>query len=131
MINMRHDLLSDVLSAIKNGENHGKTETVTPSSKLVKNVLLLLQKHEYIGDFEYVDDNRGGKFKVTLLGKINDCNAIRPRFTVKKDDYEKYEKRFLPAVGMGLIIVSTPQGVMTHIEAKEKEIGGSLLAFVY
>ena len=124
-------MLSDVLSAIKNGENQGKTETITPASKLVKNVLLLLQKHKYIGDFEYVDDNRGGKFKIQLLGKINDCNAIRPRFTVKTEYYEKYEKRFLPAVGMGLLFVSTSQGLMTHIEAKEKGIGGSLLAFVY
>ncbi len=128
---MRHDLLSDVLSAIKNGENQGKTETITPASKLVKNVLLLLQKHKYIGDFEYIDDNRGGKFKIQLLGKINDCNAIRPRFTAKTKDYEKYEKRFLPAAGMGFIFVSSSQGLMTHTEAKEKGIGGSLLAFVY
>jgi small subunit ribosomal protein S8 len=128
---MRHDLLSDVLSAIKNGERQGREEAITPASKLIKNVLLLLQKHKYIGDFEYVDDNRGGKFKVQLQGKINDCNSIRPRFTVKKEDYEKYEKRFLPAVGMGFIIVSTPQGVMTHMEAKEKGVGGSLLAYVY
>ncbi len=128
---MRHDLLSDVLSTIKNGENQGMPEVVTPASKLVKNVLLLLQRNNFIGDFEYIDDNKGGRFKITLLGKINDCNAIKPRFTAKKEDYEKYEKRFLPAVGMGFIIVSTPKGVMTHMEANKKEIGGSLLAFVY
>ena len=128
---MRHDLLSDVLSAIKNGDKVGKSEAITPSSKLVKNVLLILQKHDYIGDFEYLDDNRGGKFKIQLLGKVNDCRAIRPRSFIKVEDYEKFEKRFLPAAGMGFIIVSTSKGMMLHSEAKEKGIGGTLIAFVY
>jgi small subunit ribosomal protein S8 len=128
---MRHDLLSDVLSAIKNGDRVGKKETITSASKLIKNVLLILQEHNYIGDFEYIDDKRGGKFKIQLLGKVNNCNAIRPRFYVKADQYEKFEKRFLPAAGMGFIIVSTSKGLMIHSEAKEKGIGGTLLGFVY
>jgi small subunit ribosomal protein S8 len=128
---MRHDLLSDVLSAIKNGDRVGKNETITPSSKLVKNVLLILQKYNYIGDFEYIDDKRGGKFKIQLLGKVNDCKAIRPRSYIKVDQYEKFEKRFLPAAGMGFIIVSTSKGLMLHSEAKEKGMGGTLIAFVY
>jgi len=128
---MRHDLLSDVLSSIKNGDKYGKRETVTPFSNLVKNVLLILQKHNYIGDFEYIDDKRGGKIKIQLLGKVNDCNSIRPRFYVKKDEYEKWEKRFLPAAGLGFLIVSTPQGILTHDVAKKKGIGGTLLAYVY
>ena len=128
---MRHDLLSDVLSAIKNGDKVGKSDTITPSSKLVKNVLLILQKHNYIGDFEYMDDNRGGKFKIQLLGKVNDCKAIRPRSFIKVEDYEKFEKRFLPAAGMGFIIVSTSKGLMLHSEAREKGMGGTLIAFVF
>ena len=128
---MKHDLLSNVLSAIKNGDRYGKRETVTSYSVLVKNVLLILQKNNYIGDFEYVDDKRGGKIKIQLLGKVNNCNAIRPRFYIRKNDYEKYEKRFLPAVGMGFIIISTSKGLLTHTEAKEKGLGGTLLCYVY
>ena len=128
---MRHDILSDVLSAIKNGDRAGKKETITSASKLIKNVLLILQKHNYIGDFEYIDDKRGGKFRIQLLGKVNNCNSIRPRFYIKADQYEKFEKRFLPAAGFGFIIVSTSKGLMIHSEAKEKEIGGTLLGFVY
>lgn len=128
---MRHDLLSDVLSAIKNGDNVGKTETITPASKLVKEVLLILQKHGYIGNFEFVDDGRGGKFRISLAGHVNNCGAIRPRFGVDKYSYEKYERRFLPASGVGLLIVSTPAGVKTHVEAKKEETGGRLLAYVY
>jgi len=128
---MRHDILSDVLSSIKNGDRYGKRETVTSASKLVKDILLILQKYNYIGDFEYIDDKRGGKFRIQLLGKINNCNAVRPRLSIRKDDYEKYEKRWLPAIGMGFLIVSTPKGILIHTEAKEKGLGGILLGFVY
>ena len=46
-------------------------------------------------------------------------------------DFEKYEKRFLPAKDFGIIIMTTPQGIMTHIEAKKKSTGGKLLAYCY
>ena len=128
---MRHDLISDVLSSIKNGDRYGKKYVVTPSSILVKNVLLILQSHNYIGDFEFMDDKKGGKFKIQLLGKVNNCNSIRPRYYVRKDEYEKYEKRLLPAVGFGLLIVSTTKGVMIHTDAKEKGLGGVLLGYIY
>ncbi|MFH0928774.1 MAG: 30S ribosomal protein S8 [Candidatus Aenigmatarchaeota archaeon] len=128
---MKFDLLSDVMSAIKNGDKAGKSKTIMPSSKLVKEVLLILQKHKYIGDFEYIDDNYGGRFQIQLIGKINDCNAIRPRYYAKVEDYEKFEKRFLPAAGMGFIIVSTSKGMMIHSDAKEKNLGGTLLGYIY
>jgi small subunit ribosomal protein S8 len=128
---MKHDLISDVFSAIKNGDKCGKKETVTPSSKLVKSILMILQNHNYIGDFEFVDDRKGGKFKIQLLGKVNNCNSVRPRYYVRKDGYEKYEKRLLPAVGFGFLIVSTTKGVMIHTDAKEKGLGGVLLGYIY
>ena len=128
---MRHDLISDVLSSIKNGDQYGINECVTHSSQLVKSILLILQKHGYIGDFEFVDDKKGGKFKIQLLGKVNNCNSVRPRVYVRKDGYEKYEKRFLPAIDFGFMMVSTTKGVMTHNDAKEKGLGGVLLGYVY
>jgi small subunit ribosomal protein S8 len=128
---MKHDLISDVLSSLKNGDKYGKKEIFTQASNIVKNILLIFQKNNYIGDFEYIDDKKGGKFRIQLLGKINDCNAIRPRLSIRKDDYEKYEKRFLPASGMGFIIVSTSKGLLTHDKAKEKGVGGVLICFMY
>jgi len=94
-------------------------------------VMQVLQKHKYIGNFEMVDDGRGGRFRVSLLGAINRCGAIRPRFSIKKEEWEKWERRYLPAVGFGLLIVSTSKGVMTHDDAKKEGVGGKLLAFVY
>ena len=46
-------------------------------------------------------------------------------------NYEKYEKRFLPAKGFGILIVSTPKGLMTHEEARKKKLGGVLIVYVY
>jgi small subunit ribosomal protein S8 len=128
---MRHDLISDVLSSIKNGDRYGKKEIFTPVSSLIKNILLIMQKNGYIGDFEYIDDKKGGKFRIQLLGKVNDCNAVRPRVSVRNGEYEKYEKRFLPASDMGFIIVSTSKGLLSHDKAKEKGLGGVLIGFVY
>ena len=128
---MRHDIISDILSTIKNGVSFGKDEVITPASKLGLNLLLVMQKNGYIGKFEYIDDKKGGKFRVELKKKLNSCRSIRPRFSVKIGSFEKYEKRFLPSKGFGILIVSTPKGLMTHEEAKENGIGGKLIAFVY
>ena len=71
------------------------------------------------------------QFKVELEGNINKCGVIKPRHAVKKDEFEKFEKRYLPAKNFGILIVTTPEGIMTHYEAKERGIGGRLLAYMY
>ncbi|MBN2331400.1 MAG: 30S ribosomal protein S8 [Candidatus Aenigmarchaeota archaeon] len=128
---MRHDLLADMFSTIKNAEGIGKHGCVTPASNLIKHILLIMQKGGYIGEFEFVDNGRGGEFKVQLLGKVNDCGVIKPRFSVSSNDFIGWEKRYLPASEMGILIVSTSQGVLSHGDAKKKSIGGKLLGFVY
>jgi small subunit ribosomal protein S8 len=90
-----------------------------------------MQLNGYIGEFEFIDDGRSGKFKVQLLGRINKCGAIRPRFSIKADRFEEWEKRFLPSREVGLLVISTPTGVVSHRDAREKHAGGRLLAFVY
>ena len=126
------DPLADALSAIKNAEIIGKPDcTLRPASKLIGNVLKVMKEKGYIGDFEFMDDGKSGIFKVQLKGKINKCGVIRPRHAVKNTDFEKWEKRYLPAKGFGSIILTTPDGVMTHSEARDNGIGGELLAYVY
>jgi len=126
------DVLSNGLTTILNNELRNKRECViSPASKLLGKVLRIMQLNGYIGEFEFIDDGRSGKFKVQLLGRINKCGAIRPRFAVKVDEIENWEKKFLPSREVGLLIISTPRGVLSHKEAKEKGIGGRLLAYVY
>ncbi len=126
------DTLANGLTTILNNEMRNKRECIiSPASKLLGRVLRIMQLNGYIGEFEFVDDGRSGKFKVQLLGRINKCGAVRPRFSVRIDEFEKWEKIFLPSRDVGLLVVSTPKGVVAHRETKENQIGGKLLAFVY
>ncbi len=104
---------------------------ISPSSKLLGRVLRVLQLNGYIGEFEFIDDGRSGKFKIQLLGRVNKCGAVTPRFSVTADGFENWEKTFLPARDVGILVVSTSLGVISHKEAKEKKVGGRLLAYVY
>jgi len=126
------DLLSNALTAIKNAEMMGKKQVVIwPVNKLIYHTLRVLQRYGYVGEIEYIDDGRGGKYIVQLLGKINDIGAIKPRFPVKYREIVEWEQKFLPARQIGILVISTSQGVMSHLEAKERRIGGVLLAYVY
>ncbi|MBI2971959.1 MAG: 30S ribosomal protein S8 [Candidatus Aenigmarchaeota archaeon] len=128
---MKQDLLADVLFVLNTAEQTGKKTCIVPSSRLIKNVLLVVQKEGYIGRFEFIDDGKGGKFEVELIGRINKSRTIKPRFAVKKNEYEKWEKRFLPARDFGILIVSTPKGVMSQKDAASSELGGKLVAYLY
>jgi len=126
------DPISDALVNIKNQERTAKKECILrPASKLLHAILEVMQKQGYISGFEKINDGREGMFKVQLAGKVNECKSIKPRYAVKKDGFEKFEKRYLPARDVGILIVTTPNGVMTHTEAKKQNTGGRLLAFVY
>jgi len=126
------DTLGNGLTTIINNEMRNKRECIiSPSSKLLGKVLRVMQLNGYIGEFEFIDDGRSGKFRVQLMGRINRCGAIRPRFQVKVDKFEQWEKKFLPSREVGLLVLSTSRGILSHREAKQKTIGGRLLAFVY
>ena len=129
---MLNDTLANALSKILNNEKIGKDQcTVKPVSKIIKNILHVLNEKHYIGEFKEVDNGRGGLIKLSLLGKINKCGAIKPRFSVKIETYKKFEKRYLPAEDFGILLVSTTKGIITHIEAKQQNLGGILLAYCY
>jgi len=126
------DTLTNGLITVINNEMRNKRECIiSPASKLLGRVLRIMQLNGFIGEFEFIDDGRSGKFKVQLLGRINKCGSIKPRFPVKFDEFEDWEKKFLPSRDVGIMVVSTSEGVMSHREAQEKNLGGRLLAFVY
>ena len=129
---MLQDPLNDAMATIKNAETTGKGKCVLrPASKLIGRVLKVMLDHDYIGGFEFVDDGKGGRYNVVLKGNINNCGVIKPRFAVRRSDLEKWEARYLPAQDFGLLILTTTEGVTSQSAAKEKGIGGKLLAFVY
>ena len=126
------DTLTNGLTTIINNEMRNKRECViSPASKLLGRVLRIMQLNGYIGEFEFIDDGRQGKFKVQLMGRINKCGSVKPRFPVKMNAFEDWEKKFLPSRDVGIMVVSTSKGVIGHKDAEEKNLGGRLLAFVY
>jgi len=123
--------LSDACNMLKNAEYaRKKTVVISPASKLLQRILRIFQQHAYIGEFERYDDGRQGKFKIALLGRINECNALI-RLNYKISQFEALERRLLPAPGLGIIIMTTNQGIMTMKEAMEKKIGGMTLCYIY
>lgn len=126
------DTLVNALNTIMNNEYRRKNECIiVPASNLIGRVLRLIQRKGYIGEIEFIDDGRQGKFRVQLFGRINECKAVSPRFSTSVDRLERYEKRFLPSRNLGSVILSTPKGVMDHIQAREENVGGVILAYVY
>jgi len=128
---MANDPLADALNTIRTHEMSSKAACEVKPSKLVRETLKILQRKGFIGDFEFVDDGKSGFFRIKLLGRVNKCNAVKPRFAVKNDEWGQWEQKYLPGAGFGIFVVSTPQGLMTNDEAHEKGLGGRLIAYVY
>ena len=128
---MQFDPLSDAFVRIYNAEQAGHEVSINPASKLLESMLTIMQSSGYVGEFERIADGRGDAFRVELVGAINRCGVIKPRHSVKRADFDKWESRYLPARDFGLLIVSTNQGVMNHHEAKKERVGGRLLAYIF
>lgn len=127
-----NDPLAAVLSSINTYDNLGrKALTTKANSKVIMKVLTLLKENGYLGSVNEIKDGKGNMLEINLLGNINKTGAIKPRFQVKLKDFNKYEKRYLPARNFGLIIISTTKGIITMDEAKKKNMGGRLLAYCY
>lgn len=127
-----NDTLANALSKIRNAENSIKdTVRLHPISKIIKTVLDISKDHGYVGSYEIKKTNQGDVMTLNLISKINKCGAIKPRYPVTLDEYEKFEKRYLPAKDFGILFVSTTKGIMTHKDAKKNKLGGILIAYIY
>ena len=126
------DSLSTTFNTINIARSVGKKSCVVgPKSKLLIGMLEIMKKNGYIDNYEIINDVRGGFIKIDINEHMNVCKAVRPRMPIKAADIVKYEKRYLPALGFGIIIISTNKGIITNEEAKQLRIGGNLLAYVY
>lgn len=127
-----NDTLASALSKILNAERIGQRSCdIKPVSNTIKKVLTLMNEARLIGSYKENEDGRGNSIHVNLIGKINKCGAIKARLAVSKDEFEKYEKRFLPAKGFGILVMSTVHGLVTHKTALQKGVGGKLIAYIY
>uniref|UniRef100_A0A0E0CKH1 Small ribosomal subunit protein uS8c n=1 Tax=Oryza meridionalis TaxID=40149 RepID=A0A0E0CKH1_9ORYZ len=125
---VRVSVLNDALKTMYNAEKRGKRQVmIRPSSKVIIKFLIVMQKHGYIGEFEFVDDHRSGKIVVELNGRLNKCGVISPRFDVGVKEIESWTARLLPSRQFGYIVLTTSAGIMDHEEARRKNVGGKVL----
>ncbi len=129
---MSLDPFSDALVHIKNSDYVNKAEcSVRPVTKVLLETLKLFKEEKYIADFDKKKEENKEYLNIKLNGNITSCGAIKPRFAVDTLSYEEFEKKYLPGRNVGILVMSTSQGIMTHIEAKKRNIGGRLVAYVY
>ena len=126
---MSQDILADALNAIRNAKRARKENVrIGKVSKLLIEVLKIMKQRGAIK--KYKIDTKGKSVEVSL-GEFFECKVVKPRFSVKKDQIEKYRRRNLPARNIGKLIISTSKGLMIHEEAIEKGMGGGLIAYFY
>ncbi|MDD3244679.1 MAG: 30S ribosomal protein S8 [Candidatus ainarchaeum sp.] len=126
-----NDPISDALNNIYNAENAAKQVCVLNHSKFLENIVDLLKKEGYIKQYKLQDKKPVKQLVVYLNGRINKCKSIKPRYAVAKTEYDKYEKSYLISREVGMLIVSTTEGIMSHKQAKEKGLGGRLIGYIY
>ena len=128
------DVIADMLTRIRNA-NDAKHETVDiPASNLKKSIAQILLDEGYIKNFQIVEDGKQGIIRVTLKYAAGKQKVIHGLRRVSKPGLRIYSNcEDMPRVmnGLGIAIVSTSKGVMTDKKARQNNVGGEVLAFVW
>jgi len=125
---MSQDIVSDGLNQIMNAKRVEKRELVIRQySKVLLNLFEIMKVSGHI-DYEVNKEKKEVSVKIIRLNK---CKAIKPRYYVGVDSIDKYLRRFLPSRNFGSLIISTNMGLMKHVDAIKKNIGGCVVAYFY
>ncbi len=126
---MAQDIISDALNNIMNIKRLEKKEVkIKRVSKVLIKLLEMMKADGYI-DFEVIDGVK--KEIVVQILKLNECRAIKPRYSVGVAELDKYMRRFLPSRNFGNLVISSNAGLIKQKDVYEKNIGGCLLAYYY
>ncbi|WP_375156427.1 30S ribosomal protein S8 [Bacillus velezensis] len=128
------DPIADMLTRIRNANmvRHEKLEI--PASKLKREIADILKREGFIRDVEFVEDSKQGIIRVFLKYGQNNERVITGLKRISKPSLRVYAKsNEVPRVlnGLGIAIISTSQGVLTDKEARAKQAGGEVLAYVW
>ena len=129
-----NDPISDMLTRVRNAGMARQTETTMPSTKILVAIAKILKEEGYIGDYRVVERRPQDQLVVGLRYGADKRHTIREIKRVSKPGLRVYAGREeIPRVrsGLGIAIVSTPQGVLTGFEARRRGIGGEVLCTVF
>ena len=128
------DPIADMLTRIRNA-NSAKHETVDiPASNMKKAIAQILLDEGYIASYKVIEDEKQGVIRVTLKYGENKAQVITGLRRVSKPGLRIYSNvEDMPKVmkGLGIAIVSTSKGIMTDKKARELNVGGEVLAFIW
>jgi small subunit ribosomal protein S8 len=126
---MSQDIVADALNMIKNAK---KARNNSVKIKKISDILIeILKIMKQKGAIKKYKINSKNKSIDITIGDLIDCKSIKPRFTCKVKEIEKYRRRYLPARQIGTMIISTNKGLITYEEAQQEKVGGCLIAFFY
>jgi len=131
------DSISDYLTRIRNAQMAGHRIVEIPSSKLKKAITEILFQQGYILKYKFTDEGKGGQGTIKIALKYDPQTrmpVIQELSRVSRPGLRQYRSaRDLPRVinGLGIAIVSTSKGVMTDKKARELNVGGEVLCYVY
>jgi len=127
------DPIADMLTRIRNGSRARHTEIMVPASRTKRAIAEILRDEGFIDSFEEVRDSAHPEIKITLkyVGKVPVISGLK---RVSKPGLRVYAtKTDIPRVlgGLGVVIVSTSHGIMTGARARQVNLGGEVLAYVW
>ncbi|AMQ04750.1 MULTISPECIES: 30S ribosomal protein S8 [Sporosarcina] len=128
------DPIADMLTRIRNANmvRHEKLEV--PASNMKKEIAEILKREGFVRDVEYVEDSKQGIIRIFLKYGQNNERVITGLKRISKPGLRVYAKTSeVPKVlnGLGIALVSTSNGVLTDKEARAKQVGGEVVAYVW
>ncbi|WP_088106055.1 30S ribosomal protein S8 [Halalkalibacter urbisdiaboli] len=128
------DPIADMLTRIRNANTVRHEKLELPASKVKKEIADILKREGFIRDYEYIEDNKQGVIRIFLKYGVSNERVITGLKRISKPGLRVYAKAGeLPRVlgGLGIALVSTSKGVMTDKDARQQQIGGEVLAYVW
>lgn len=128
------DPIGDMLTRIRNAILVRKKEVSIPSSRMKVEIAKVLKEEGYIQNFKAVDDNKQGILSITLKYTDENQSAITGLRRVSKPGCRIYcNRESIPKVlhGLGVVIISTSEGVATGKKCEEMGVGGEVLCHIW